>query len=291
MVIHGASGEENMSSAHQIVSSPDAPADFVEVFHRDGFVVIPRVFTVDELEDAARHVSRLGQPPRDELARYGANPFPLQGKSSLQEMTPQELKNSERFIAIHLFDDLSRRLMLDPRLFGLVRALWPGEPLAVHGMYFPKPPGCRGMALHSDTGCLPVEPPDLAGCLVAVDDMDEENGALQVALGSHRYRDVPWHVIPKTESVFHMEFERPAQTPLVLNAMKAGDVLLFHGSTLHSSAPNRSTTRWRRAFTFHYVSAAVREVSEHFNPAFRANGEEIPAPGHTVTANGLRQSA
>lgn len=62
--------------------------------------------------------------------------------------------------------------------------------------------------------------------------------------------------------------------------MQAGDVLLFHGNSLHSSMPNRTSDRWRRAFIFHYISAAVQSVSEELNPAFRANGEEIPAPGH-----------
>jgi ectoine hydroxylase-related dioxygenase (phytanoyl-CoA dioxygenase family) len=68
----------------------------------------------------------------------------------------------------------------------------------------------------------------------------------------------------------------------MLLTMRAGDVLLFHGSTLHGSQPNRSSTRWRRAFVAHYIAADVRAVHEHFHPAFRATGEEIPAPGYAA---------
>lgn len=270
---------------------PSDLSEHVESFHRDGFTLVPQVFDAAALDALARHVAGIGQPPPEELEKYDANPFPLLGKASLQDMTEDDLRRSERFLALHLFDRPTRDLMLHPLLFGLVRALWPGEPLAVHAMYFPKPPGCRGMALHSDTGCLPVDPPDLAGCFVAVDDADEENGALEIARGSHRIQNVHWHTIPKTESVFHMEFDNPSQSELVRTPMRAGDVLLFHGATLHSSRPNRSATRWRRSFTFHYVSEAVRSVAAPFNPAFRADGEEIPAPGHALTTNGLRQSA
>src|SRR5207248_10214385 len=86
--------------------------------------------------------------------------------------------------------------------------------------------------------------------------------------------------IPTDEFLFPEAFLQPAGTELVLVELKAGDVLVFHGKGLHSSMPNR-TTRWRRAFISHYISAAVRSVSEYFNPAFRATGEEIPAPGFT----------
>ena len=56
---------------------------------------------------------------------------------------------------------------------------WPRDPLGVSALYYPKPPGARGFALHSDTGYLPTEPPELAGAFIAVDDADAENGALE----------------------------------------------------------------------------------------------------------------
>lgn len=256
--------------------------EIATAFHRDGFVLVPGVFDPAELQDLAEHVFHVRQPSPSELRRYDANPYTLQGKGSLDELTPDELRRSERMLRLHLFDQRTRDLMLDPRLFALIRPLWPGEPLAVHNLYYPKPPGCRGMALHTDVGYLPVDPPEFAGVTIAVDDADEENGALAVVRGSHLIPCEARHTIPTDDFLFPEQFEQPAGTELVLVPMRAGDVLLFHGSTLHGSQPNRSATRWRRAFVAHYISAAVQSVHEHFHPAFRSSGEEIPAPGYAA---------
>ena len=251
-----------------------------DAFHRDGFVLVRQVFDRNELLALAEHVFHVRQPSPMQRARYGVDGYELFGKNSLDELTPKELLQSERVLRLHLFDPPTRQLMLDDRLMSLVRLLWPGEPLAVHALYYPKPPGARGMAMHADTGYLPTDPPDLAGCFVAVDDADGANGALNVVRGSHRLTDFERRTIPTDEFIFPEEFLQPAGTELVLPEMASGDVLLFHGGTLHSSNPNRTSNRWRRSFICHYISAAVRTVSEELNPAFRATGEEIPAPGH-----------
>lgn len=256
-----------------------------EDFHRDGFVLVPGVFEEAELLELAEHVLHVRQPPPELLAKYNVEGFDLNGYQSLADFEPQEISRVSRMLRLHLFDDRTRALMLDPRLFDLMRALWPGEPLAVHALYFPKPPGGRGLALHSDLSYLPVDPPDLAGCFIAVDEIDAENGALQVVPGSHRIADFERRVITYDESIVPEEFVQPAGTELVTVAMHPGDVLLFHGGCLHGSRPNRRRDRWRRAFTCHYVSGAARSVSEHLNPAFRSTGEEIPAPGNLTVAH------
>lgn len=255
--------------------------DIAAAFHRDGYVLVPRVFTPAELRDLAEHVFHVRQPSAAERSKYGVDGYELLGKNALDELTPNEMLQAERLLRLHLFDARTRQFMLDPRLIGLVRRLWPGEPLAVHALYFPKPPGARGMALHADTGYLPTEPTELAGCFIAVDDADADNGALSIVRGSHLLTGFDRRSIPTEDFIFPEEFVQPAGTELVLMGMQAGDVLLFHGNSLHSSMPNRTIDRWRRAFICHYVSAAVRSVSEELNPAFRPSGEEIPAPGHT----------
>lgn len=255
-------------------------SDLAARFHQDGFVVVPQVFEPRELHELAEHVRYFRQPSAEALARYGAEPLDLFGRSCLNEFTAHELRISARLLRLHLFDPRTRALMLDARLFALVRTLWPGEPLAVHALYFPKPPGARGFPLHADTGYLPTDPPEMAGCFVAVDDTDEQNGALSIIPGSHRFGAVERQPVSTDEFVFPEGYVQPAGTELCRVHLKAGDVLIFHGGTLHASDPNRSAARWRRAFICHYISAAVRSVSEYFNPAFRATGEEIPAPGH-----------
>jgi phytanoyl-CoA hydroxylase len=265
---------------------PSDSRGLAESFHRDGYVLVRGVFEPAELTALAEHVFHLRQPSQSERDRYGVDGYELFGKDSLDQLTGAELLRCERLLRLHLFDAQTRQLMLDARLLSIVRALWPGDPLAVHALYFPKPPGGRGMALHADTGYLPTDPPELVGCFIAVDDADTENGALAVVRGSH---DLPCNerrTIPTTDFIFPEEFIQPPDTELVVMSMRAGDVLVFHGKSLHSSMPNRTRDRWRRAFICHYVSAAVHVVSEELNPAFRATGEEIPAPGHSSIKRG-----
>lgn len=255
-------------------------AGMAEAFHRDGFFHLPGVFPAAQLRDLADHVLGFQQPSREALARYAAEPLDLFQKRSLNDLSPHELRQATRLLRLHLFDERTKDLLLDERLFSIVRALWPGEPLAVHVAFYPKPPGARGLALHADTTYLAVDPPDLAGIMVAVDDADAANGALSVVRGSHRLPAAQTRPIPTDDFIFPEEHIQPAETETVMVELKAGDVLLFHGGALHCSMPNRTTDRWRRAFICHYVSAAVRSTPDEFNPAFRATGEEIPAPGH-----------
>ena len=53
-----------------------------------------------------------------------------------------------------------------------------------------------------------------------------------------------------------------------------GDALFFSGNLLHISPPNRSS-RWRRAFIFHYVNGTVAEASLDCHPGYRRNGEKV----------------
>ncbi|RSH89961.1 hypothetical protein EHS25_001947 [Saitozyma podzolica] len=57
--------------------------------------------------------------------------------------------------------------------------------------------------------------------------------------------------------------------------LKAGDVLFFHGSVVHSSGPNVSKDRFRRSLVLHYVPQTSVEVAKFYLPLISPNGEEI----------------
>lgn len=62
-----------------------------------------------------------------------------------------------RIVHPHRFDALSRQYLLDPRITDVVRELLDDEPLAAQTMYYWKPPGTKGQALHQDNLYLQAE--------------------------------------------------------------------------------------------------------------------------------------
>ena len=61
------------------------------------------------------------------------------------------------------------------------------EPVAVQSMFYFKPPGARGQALHQDNFYLRVKPGTCMAAWLPLDDCDEDNGCLQVVPGSQNW--------------------------------------------------------------------------------------------------------
>jgi hypothetical protein len=54
--------------------------------------------------------------------------------------------------------------------------------------------------------------------------------------------------------------------------MTAGDVLYFHGRTIHGSMPNRTSDRWRRTFIGHYVPESATACARGYQPLYDSAG-------------------
>ena len=77
------------------------------------------------------------------------------------------------------------------------------------------------------------------------------------------------HVIPSSHTLGIVEHSGlkndygALRTPSVEEAisvpLKAGDALIFHSETLHSTPPNRTATR-RRSIQYHYASSKCRRT-------------------------------
>jgi len=127
-------------------------------------------------------------------------------------------------------------------------------------LYF-KPPGGRGQGLHQDQQYITTEP--LVGMWMALEPSDEEVGCMTVAPGTHKLGMLSVQQADTSKSFVAVETVIPedaVETPL---SMAPGDVVFFHGKTVHGSYANRSADRWRRSFICHYVGAHA----EHFDAA------------------------
>lgn len=169
---------------------------------------------------------------------------------------------------------LARRWLLEERIMGRVTEAV-GPVWAAQSMFYFKPAGARGQAMHQDNYFLQSHPETCIAAWIAVDDCDGENGALGVVPGTHRYEIECPEEADATESFTTITVSIPEHLSVVQTDMRAGDMLIFHGSLVHGSKPNTSADRFRRSLILHYIPEGSREVAASYQPLLDAHGDEV----------------
>jgi ectoine hydroxylase-related dioxygenase (phytanoyl-CoA dioxygenase family) len=236
----------------------------------------------------------------------------IQGLEAPPEgLSPEE--KAQYFLRIHMLHrklEMHERFMLHPRVLDVLESLIGPDLLALQTMLFLKPPGKPGQGWHQDTYYIPTHPDTLCGAWIAIDDVDEENGAMWFAQGSQNepvypprndfgYGQRDLENITEVSGVSNPNDEQndlsrvASRYPNVLAPAKAGDVVFFGGHILHRSKKNFSSTRLRRSFVSHYCSARsftqwnsgmpfeLPESQSHFAGTKITNGAHILARGDT----------
>jgi phytanoyl-CoA hydroxylase len=175
----------------------------------------------------------------------------------------------------HRFDATARRHLVHPGVMHCLRELMEEDVLAAQSMFYYKPPGARGQAMHQDNFYLMVEPGTCVAAWTAIDDADPENGGMYLVADTADEEIVcPTLADPKESFTTHF-VKPPPGKKAVPCAMKAGDTLFFNGNSIHGSGPNRSKDRFRRSFICHYVPASTRRISKFYLPLLSPDGEDI----------------
>lgn len=187
---------------------------------------------------------------------------------------PDPLKRYPRLLQPHRGDKVAFDFMVDKRIDEYLTSFYGRSPLAVQTMVYFKPPGARGQALHQDNRYLKADPGTCMAAWVALEDIDRENGCLQVLPGTH---DTPMICPKAAESSVSFttdKIELPGVEPIDI-IMKKGDVLFFNGSLVHGSGPNHSKTRFRRIIVGHYIEGQAEKVAQYYEPVYRMDGSRV----------------
>ena len=235
----------------------------LQFYQNNGYVVIRGLFSPEEV---ARYRDYF-------MAMRSTGPLPLDDTSwYLNSGDDDPLKKYPRIIQSHRWDDVSKQWLLDPRLKASLTALLGREPFAVQTMFYFKPAGARGQALHQDNYYLKARPGTCMAAWMAVDACDEVNGCLQVVPGSQNWDVLCTEPADTSISFTDIKVPLPPGAAPVSVIMQPGDVLFFNGSIVHGSFPNSSADRFRRSFIGHYIEGDSVQVSKGYHPALRMDG-------------------
>ena len=229
----------------------------------DGFLVMRGLWDSDEITACAG---------RFEAIIGDGTPIP--GHWDPDPDSDDPLVRCPRIMHPHRFDALALRMLLAPRIEAVLAALMAEEPIAAQSMFYFKPPGSKGQALHQDNYYLRVQPHTCIAAWTAVDRSVPENGGLYVCPGTHTMEVACPEVADPEESFTTHFVQPPAGVTPVPVVLEPGDVLFFGGSIVHGSRPNASAGEWRRSFICHYVPVSFREMSMHYRPALHFDGRE-----------------
>ncbi len=237
-------------------------------FERDGFLVLRSLLSPQEAAQMREHFMEIRRQALDEQSALRKYYEP----TSEQDYPGDVLKQFPRIMHPHRFDEPSMKMMLDARIESALRELFGEEPLAAQSMFYFKPPGARGQALHQDNFYLKVSPGTCIAAWLSLDEADAENGTLFVVPGSHREKVLCPHAADLSKSFTTEEVDVPQGLQAVEVKLAAGDVLFFNGSLIHGSYPNTSSDRFRRAFICHYVGAGTTEMNSGYYPLLTFDG-------------------
>ncbi|CAM5746005.1 putative phytanoyl-CoA dioxygenase, peroxisomal [Streptomyces afghaniensis 772] len=225
-----------------------------EGFEEDGFTVVRGLFGAHEAERLCDEFEAL----------RAAGPVPGHFEPRASGPGADPLHVWPRVMHPHEINDLARDVLLDARLRTVLEELLGEDVLAAQSMFYFKPPGARGQALHQDNFYLRVEPGTCVAAWLACEVIDRENGGLEVVPGTHRM-----DLFCPEEADAGVSFAReyvppPPGLAAVPVDMEPGDVLFFNGSLVHGSQPNRAVDRFRRSFIGHYVGRSAERIGRFY---------------------------
>jgi len=231
-------------------------------FETDGFAVVPGLLDAREVEEIRETFETLRGDRRNHFNDQITDPN-------------DPLFHYPRIVHPHRFNSIARHYLLHPKVTACLHSLFDEEPVAVQSMYYFKPPGARGQAMHQDNLYLLVDPGTCIAAWTALDFIDRQNGGMLVVPGTHRGNILCQEKADIRESFAASATRIPPGLKAVDVRMNPGDTLFFGGALIHGSGPNRTTDRFRRSFIGHYAAGSLQKISKFYLPLVRLDGTDL----------------
>ncbi|MCJ8012724.1 phytanoyl-CoA dioxygenase family protein [Paenibacillus sp. KQZ6P-2] len=233
-------------------------------FQTEGYLIVKGLFEPEELADIKNIFEIMSQTK-----------IPGHFEPEFDSVTEDPLKRYPRVMHPHRIHPTAMKYMLHRPVMNVLEDLYGEAALAAQSMYYYKPPGSRGQALHQDNFYLKVEPGNCIAAWTAIDAADEENGCLLVVPETSRNEIVCPDLADEKESFTTHYVKPPKDKKAIPAVMDEGDVLFFNGNIIHGSYRNKSKDRFRRAFICHYANASAARIGTFYRPLYAADGSEV----------------
>jgi ectoine hydroxylase-related dioxygenase (phytanoyl-CoA dioxygenase family) len=231
-------------------------------FHADGFILLNHIIETDQVEILREAFDRIFS------GEFETGTQPDEVNWQLGESDPE----LTRQICNAWKGDRSIAAVVQSADFGRVVSElmdWPGARVMQDNAIW-KPVGAKSLGYHQDNAYLHwFKPGEICTVWIALDDIEAENGTMELVKGSHRWRQT------KPEGEFHapddyravmiknakLEGIVPEIVPVVV---PKGGGSLHHGWTWHGSGRNTGSNP-RRSLVLHAMSSEVEFVPEEFH--------------------------
>ncbi len=242
------------------------PARMADTFRREGFVTGLRVLSPD---GARRVLARI-----ETFERVHGDDLPV-----------ADMFRTGSHIVMGVVDEMIRH----PRVLDPVRALLGPDLIVWDSDIFIKEPRTQGfVSWHQDLRYWGVDSHDAVTAWIALTDATGEMGCMRFLPRSHRAGLVDHedtfengNLLTRGQNVCWAVDESQAR----LGELRAGEMSIHHGLTMHASVPNRSAAR-RVGLVIRFATPAMRQVVAERDHAQLVCGRdafghflEVPRPG------------
>jgi ectoine hydroxylase-related dioxygenase (phytanoyl-CoA dioxygenase family) len=237
-------------------------------FTSRGYAVVRGLLSSEEVQELQEHFAWIHETGAD--GNYA--------HVSASEAGDDPLLAYPRVMNPHRFSSLARRQATNPLAADILRALFGEEPLAVQSMFYFKPPGARGQAMHQDQFYLQVRPGTCIASWTALDHCDRANGGM-VMVPLTQEMEIDCRKAGKPGAGSYGPDAVPIPVPQGYRGecpeLAPGDTIFFNGSLLHGSGRNATSDRWRRSFICHYAGISCETISEYYHPLVTMDGADV----------------
>ena len=222
------------------IKTPPLP-DLTLQFAEEGYVIARKVIDPDLVRELVNHVEWLqGKYPDVRPEQFGGDALNLK------------------------HDPFWVRLVSDDRLLDVAQQFVGPNIGLFASHYIAKPPfDGQPVLWHQDGSFWPLEPMEVVTLWLALDDVDAENGCMQVIPRTQHLDLQKLQVRQDVESVLGASMDETLvdESFAVDILLEAGDLSIHHPNVIHGSKPNTSS-RWRRGLTIRYIPSSTRILSE-----------------------------